>query len=514
MNKKLILVLILIIISSIFIYGCDVKTEDIIPSSIPLEDSIKEIVLSKGENYDFLHDELFISKVNELGLSNHFTVGNLDDDNIPELVVFVERNPEDKNDQGKLDIYKFSGEKYGIIDSISMNYDNTNYQLAIGKISSTQDGILLSNQVGAHAGVTYGYILENGKLKSILNEKKISLISIYTDNEIKDIDNDGILEFSIYTIDPETQDQSSTGSDKITLWYKWDENDSGELIQFDRISNKNSPNLKSLNAENKQLEISEANFMAYLKEYIAEYDKYEITDLIKNHINTLNLTIDSRSIELDKLFTKYLNGNNNDYLDIKYGLSLDRLNDLEYLKREKILQSEPDLKESLIIHLELGYKVDSSEGMYFYVINNQKFINSFGEFITKEYRDYLSIQAKYTNELFLSDGALIIPRNKLAERIVEIESFRITYPYSNHINEVNDLYKQYVVNFIYGNINTPNLDNTNKFSDGSIAVFQETINKYPHTHFADILNQLIISITPNLNVLTDETKEIIYNLII
>lgn len=115
-----------------------------------------------------------------------------------------------------------------------MNYDNTNYEIAIGKISEATKGILLNNSVGAHSGITYGFILEDNKLKSILNENKISLISIYTENQIKDIDNDGILEFSIFTIDPETEGKNIEDSDKMVLWYKWDGKDSGDLVKVER----------------------------------------------------------------------------------------------------------------------------------------------------------------------------------------------------------------------------------------------------------------------------------------
>ena len=512
MTKKYILLLV-VIISCGFIYGCDVLPENIIPETINLEDSIKEIILSKGQDYDFLSDDLFLSKINELGLSNHFTVGNLDDDNIPEIALFVERNPDDTEDKGKLQVYKFSGEKYELLDSVDMNYDNTNYILKIGKISQTHNGVLLSNQVGAHSGVTYGYRLEDGKLKSILNEKRISLISISTNNEIKDIDNDGILEFSIYSIDPETENQNPEDSDKIILWYKWDGTDGGELIQIDRIPGDASSNIKSLNADNKKYDISEADFIPYIKEYISEYNKYELTDLIMKHIETLDSNIDNRSSEVNNLIINNQNKNNTFNLESSSDLYSDRLNDVEYLKREKILQSDPELKDHLIKHIDMGYKVETSEGNYFYVVDYQKFIDNFGEFVTKEFRDYLNIKAKDTNEKYLSDGALLISREKLSERIVEIEKFRITYPYSSFIEEVSELYSDYVKILIYGNINTPNLNNENKFSDGSLAVFQDIINKYPDTQLADILLKLLDAVSQNLNVLTDDNREIINNLI-
>src|SRR5690606_25102840 len=150
----------------------------------------------------------------------------------------------------------------------------------------------------------------------------------------------------------------------------------------------------------------------------------------------------------------------------------------------------------------------------YYEVNYQKVNDLFRAFISKEDRDYLKINSKNTDDPILSDGALVITRDKIAERIVEIENFRLTYPYSNYIDEVNSIYMKYVVNFIYGNVNTPNYDNTNRYSEGSIAVFQDTINKYPESHFADILQNAINLLNANMNILNDDIKEKINNLII
>ena len=511
--KKNIFIVLIFIISSIFIYGCEINADDIIPSTIPLHDSIKEIIVSKGEDYDFLNDELFLNKLNELGLSNHFAIGNLDHDNIPEIVSFIERDPDDTQDQGSLEVYKFTGERYTIIDRIDMNYDNTNYLLVIGKISTTQNGILLSNQVGANAGVTYGYILENGKLKSILNDRKISLISMNTSNEIKDVDNDGILEFSIFTIDPETDSQTAEESDKIILWYKWNGIDSGNLIQVEREVMQTDMSLMYIAREGDDAMTVDHINLQYLKENKTNYDKYELSKLIDEYISSLDININIKSEELEDLFIKYQEENSFDFLYKKYGLSLERLNDIEYLKREKILQSEPDLKTHLIENLQNGYKIDSSEGRSFYVIDNQEFIDNFGEFVTKEYKHYLNIKAKYTNELFLSDGVLMISRDKLSSRIVEIEAFKITYPYSSYIVEVSDLYQEYVLNFIFGNVNSPNYDLNNRYSEGSIAIFQDTINKYPESYLAELLQSFIHALSRNSNILNDEMRETIDNFI-
>lgn len=511
MKIKSIFLGLIILTLGLFVAACNL--EKAMPVVIPLEESVKEIINSKGENYDFLSDELYNIKMEELiqtilsNLSSYkitYKLGNLDEDSIPELAVFVERNPEDTKDQGLLQIYKFNGERYEIIDEIGMNYDNNNYGMEIGKISENKQGLLINNQVGAHSGITYGYILEDGKLKSILNHKKLNLFSVYTSNEIRDIDNDGILDFSIFTINPETEEQSAAGSDKITLWYKWDGVDGGILTKVDS----NSLSLESNNEVFEKIDslIGNNNSQSYdnLIENQSLLSYVDNTVLLSNYIEQLEKTISCRNVEIQRLFNNYQSG----YLLNEYGLSIDRLNELEYLKREKTLENELELKNSLILNLELGYKLRSSEGKYYYAIDYSKMIDQLGESISKEYRDYLNILALNINEPYLVGDNLILSSEKLGDRINILEKFLISYPYSTHIQEIENIYKSYNKYFIFGDINSPNFDPvSNKIKEGILDNWNLYMEKYPYSYFSDIVNELMIDIKNNQNKLSLETKE-------
>ena len=214
--------LIIILVLSLFIIAC--ISQKAMPTTLNLEDSIYEIIISKGENYNFLKDKIYIEYMEKLinqltnkdsTLPDTYTLGNLNDDNIPELVIFNEKNPNDVKDEGSLEVYGFNESKYILLDTINMGFDISNYEMKIGNISEKQRGLLLNNNIGTHSGVTYGFILENGKLKQIINNKKVPLISLYNENEIKDINNDGILNFSVISIDPETENTTIKGSDKM-----------------------------------------------------------------------------------------------------------------------------------------------------------------------------------------------------------------------------------------------------------------------------------------------------------
>lgn len=483
------------------------------PVVIPLEESVKEIITSKGDNYDFLSDELYNEKMEELintilskfkSYKVVYKLGNLDEDSIPEISVFIERNPEDMEDQGLLQVYKFNGEGYGLIDEIKMNYDNVNYKMEIGKISENQNGLLLSNQVGAHSGITYGFILENGKLKSILNDKKLNLMSVYTSNEIKDIDDDGILEFSIFAIDPETIEQSAVGSDKISLWYKWDGKDGGILTQVDRevplleSDNEAFRSIKSLIRSDKKKAYNELINRAPGLSYI------DNSILLFDYIQELEAGLNRRSLEVQDLFNNYQSG----YLLNEYGLSIERLNELEYLKREKTLENEVELKNLLIDNLNLGLKLKISEGKYYYVINYGKLSEKLSENISNEYRDFLNILALDSNDPYLISDSLMISYEKLGDRINILEKFILTYPYSEYISKVEELYRSYNKTFIFGDIHNSNFDKeTNKIKDEVLINWQIYTDKYPHSYFSDKLKEFSLDIINNENILSPQILE-------
>lgn len=518
MPRKLITLMILSL--SIFITGC--SNQIFSSNNLTLEQSIKEIIISKGPDYNFLDDEVYIKHMEKLGsqiITNknsdpvHYAIGNLNEDNIPELAVFKERDSDNIEDEGSLEIYRFNGEQYILLDSISMNFDITNYQIEIGNIAENQKGLFVNNEVGAHSGLTYGFILENGKLKSILNHDKFPLISIYTDNEIKDINDDGILNFSISTIDPETEGSNISDSDKMTLWYKWDEKDSGELVMVQRKSSKSHNSNDKLFKEMDEIILSNfSHSLRLLYDSKNNLSKFENTELLMKYIEILDEMIDAKSKELDGLFLEYQKDNNFDYLFKKYGLTMEKLNNFDYINREKVLKDERKLKRNLLDNISLGYKVATSEGSYYYIVDYQSYIESFGESITNEYKDYLSILALNTNEPFIIDGSLSISREDLTERILLVESFKMIYPYSNLLPKINNIYKQYINFYFYGDLHNPNFNmDTLIIKQETLDEYEETIKKYEYTTFSNIVREFMDWLRKNQNVVDDNIREKLNN---
>lgn len=513
--KKLLKILGLFLGLNILIIGC--SNTEALPIKLDLEDSIKEIILSKGENYDFLNDNVYIEYMedlaNKFSTDEKYAIGHLNGNNIPELVIFNEKDSSDVDDEGSLDVYSFDGTKYALLDTINMSFDNSNYEMKIGKISENQRGILLNNNIGTHSGLTYGFVLEDGKLKSILNDKKVPLISIYTDNEIKDINNDGILNFSVITIDPETEDITIEGSDKMTLWYKWNGKDSATLIKVEREDySKKDSNKRIFNKGKNLISNDFLNSLDFIIENKDALSKFDLSILIKDYIENIKSLSSQRGSEINDLFYKDGKDQNVNYVSGNSTTSIENLNSLEYLNREKILKDNQDIKKHLIDNINLGLKLNMSEGMYYYSVDYQKFINLFDEDILNEYMDYLQILAFNSNEPFMDDGSLMIGLDHLIERILYAESFKMIYPYSDLLPEIHEIYSNYINIFFFGDLHNPNFDQDTKImKEKALEQFKEVASNYEFTNFAYIINDFLIWLQENNNIVDDFVREKLYN---
>lgn len=500
--SKILKLLMLVFFLGIFTAGCT----DILPNKVPLGSSLKDILNSKDDNYDFLNDEEFLEIVDkyantipDIDKDVQYAIGNLDsEDNIPELAVFMDKDPKDVNGKTELVIYKFNGDSYTILDRIHMNHDTSNHLIEIGKIAENQNGLLVSNNVGAHSTVTYGFILEDGKLKSILNDTKVSLMSLFPENEIMDIDGDGILEFSIYTVNPETGKNSSNDEDDMmTIWYKWNGFDGANYVNVD-ASNLTMTSFGTSNALEEYSGLRNREILPILDKDLEKNNKDETTDILKYYIQRLEEDYNriNQSPFLGRLFKD----------KEEHKLSINSLNNLNYISRDNVL--DKDVRDFLVDKLKLGYKLVESEGQFYFIVDNQKFIDQYENNISRMFSSYLKIKAFNSNEPYLSDGALVIDRDALAQRIVAIENYRLRFPYSSFIAELNSIYNEYVRTFILGSINSPNYDlQTSVFSQESLAVFKDVLDNHADTHFSEVVEFVVKGLENNSYMLTLDLKE-------
>ncbi|MBY9078508.1 hypothetical protein KIH86_00950 [Paenibacillus sp. HN-1] len=101
-----------------------------------------------------------------------------------------------------------------------------------------------------------------------------------------------------------------------------------------------------------------------------------------------------------------------------------------------------------------GYKLETSEGMYYPVMNYEGF-KPFKAHIGKDIAAYIDLMAAESNRPALSDAAIVITWDELIGRGLVMEKFVSQYPFSNRNAAVKDLLKLRSLFIFYGASNTP-----------------------------------------------------------
>ncbi len=476
-------------------------------ASEKMQKTIAQIINSHDNKYDYMKDSKYIKMANELGSSfltkyskgedrrigKHFNIGNLDKDNVPEIIVYEQRDFQNIKDEGSLVIYKYKDCEYKEVDRVSMNYDNGVQSIIIGQAAEGKNAVFVNSQVGAHSGQFYLFTIENDKLISRINPKKARLLSVYLSAQIKDIDEDGILEFSVYDIDPESSDSSSAGSEKINIWYKWDGKDGVKFIKYEKVGEikkvKTDASVVS-NYNNLIKKESLSKAYDYLK---INKDKLSIKDnsnAVRTYLTALNEKLNLMNTAFSKYQEKYKMFENQGIMK-KYKLKATDLNDINIIKKNSVFSKEKDLKDLLLNAHNMGLKVATAEGSYYFIIDYEKFLN-FSDFVSSELCDYLKIFAAESKKPGISDEYLRIPLDEAASRIAAMEEFRLMYPYSKNLPEVNQMHEWYLRGYIFSTYDFP----TQTVSPETLKSYEKAMKDYEYLVLHDILN-----------IYTEELKE-------
>ncbi|MGC5773145.1 hypothetical protein [Paenibacillus pabuli] len=116
---------------------------------------------------------------------------------------------------------------------------------------------------------------------------------------------------------------------------------------------------------------------------------------------------------------------------------------------------DPAVRKLLQEASDLGFKLETSEGMYYPIINYEMY-KKFQPYVKPDIVAYIDIMAAESNQPTTSDAALIITWNELIHRTLEKEAFLNNFPSSNRTSAVqNSLYVSYL---FYGSDNSPAYD--------------------------------------------------------
>ncbi|MFC9709802.1 hypothetical protein ACFTRD_16820 [Paenibacillus sp. NPDC056933] len=163
---------------------------------------------------------------------------------------------------------------------------------------------------------------------------------------------------------------------------------------------------------------------------------------------------------------------------------------------------------------DLGFKLETSEGLYYPIINYEMY-KKFQPYVKPDIVAYIDIMAAESNQPTTSDAAFMITWNELIRRTLEKEAFLNNFPTSNRASAVKNLL--YVSYLFYGSDNTPAYD---WYSEEEIRTidpevkkaYEKTVAKRePNTQsiLLDTVEKILHLLDESNNELTPEIKEII-----
>ena len=199
--------------------------------------------------------------------------------------------------------------------------------------------------------------------------------------------------------------------------------------------------------------------------------------------------------EANNLYEEYQAQNNNTLYDIEDALAgfLDSIyndtngenfTDKDWSDANKILNK---------YDLELW---DIGEGMVTIRELPHLYYDVFKDYVTDDYKEYLKIWAKDSEELYQADAGLSISFEELGERIITWENFLNKYPNSILKPKVTALLNSYREDYILGMENTPTRDGG--YDNVPITIYEEAkkeydrfMKKYPNSPTVELIKYFI-----------------------
>ncbi|MBN2853047.1 MAG: hypothetical protein JXQ23_09975 [Clostridia bacterium] len=170
-----------------------------------------------------------------------------------------------------------------------------------------------------------------------------------------------------------------------------------------------------------------------------------------------------------------------------------------------IYESEdPDIKALTASMLETGYKVETSEGSFFPVVD-YSFYKKYSDYLTDEYKEYIDIMAVETDSPAAKDAGLYITYADILDRLLSQEAYISTYSDSPRLDVMRQQYARYVYFLLYGADNTPAFFyESHMMNDDAKTIYTTVLSNTTDSNVAVIMAPYIAILERNNFTLTDE----------
>ena len=228
------------------------------------------------------------------------------------------------------------------------------------------------------------------------------------------------------------------------------------------------------------------------KKIIQMFNKDVLNSFVENKKSVIERLKTSNKEEADKIYNEYLETNQLILENINTE-HLDFLNNI-YNKDSEYYFTEKDWKTAnkFLNNYDLEiFDLAETEVRIMEVPNY--YYNIFKDYVTDDYREYLEITSKENEELYYTDGSILVSYNKIADGLLTWENFLKKYPNSDLAEKANEECNTYRRIYILGSYNSPTREggweNSELFyiPENNLKEFNRFIEKYPDSPTVELI---------------------------
>ena len=228
------------------------------------------------------------------------------------------------------------------------------------------------------------------------------------------------------------------------------------------------------------------------KKIIQMFNKDILNNFVENKKSVIERLKTSNKEEADKIYNEYLETNQLILENINTE-HLDFLNNI-YNKDSEYYFTENDFKiaNQFLNNYDLKIYNSTEEDTEIREVPNF-YYNIFKDYVTDDYREYLEITYKENEEPYFTDGSILVPYDKIADRLLTWENFLKKYPNSDLAEIANEKCNTYRRIYILGSDNAPTREggweNNELFyiPENNLKEFNRFIEKYPDSPTVELI---------------------------
>ena len=228
------------------------------------------------------------------------------------------------------------------------------------------------------------------------------------------------------------------------------------------------------------------------KKVIQMFNKDTLDNFVENKKSVIERLKTSNPEEADKIYNDYLKISqliieniNTEHLDFLNNIYNE---DSEYYFTEKDWKTVNKFLNNYDLKI---FDLAETEVRIMEVPNY--YYNIFKDYVTDDYREYLEITYKENKESYYTDGSILVPYDKIADRLLTWENFLKKYPNSDLAEIANEKCNIYRRIYILGSDNSPTREggweNNELFyiPENNLKEFNRFIEKYPDSPTVELI---------------------------